>query len=235
MFLFLNWFLHIFITIELFVYSIIFHPRRFIKRGKFLRYSCSPKALYVENNANSKYFKYLATGKSHNFQIINISYLPIMFTFFIGTIFFGLAFIFIKKYYSSVVGYEHFLPYNLFILSFSSIIFLFVYFSNNNVILLNYNPMFLLLLLFIIYSSITSVRYGLIGLVTILLLWFYHIYLETVPFFEQSSSVNKNIQNGFYLFLCSELMFFFPFFWAYFSNALSPELHSGLCWPPMGV
>ncbi len=235
MFLFLNWFLHIFITTELFIYSIIFHPRRFIKRGKFLRYSSTPKSLFVQKNKSSNYFKYLITGKSHNYQIINISYLPIFFTFFIGTIFFGLAFIFIAKYYNVVVGYDHFLPYYVFLFSFLSIIFLFIYFSNNHTILLNYNPVFLLLMLVVLYNSITSVKYGFIGLIVILLLWFYHIYLETVPFFEQSSCVNKNIQNGFYLFLCSELMFFFPFFWAYFSNALSPEPFYGLCWPPMGA
>lgn len=40
---------------------------------------------------------------------------------------------------------------------------------------------------------------------------------------------------GFLLFLVSEVMLFFSFFWAYFHSALSPSVELGGVWPPVGV
>jgi cytochrome c oxidase subunit 3 len=37
------------------------------------------------------------------------------------------------------------------------------------------------------------------------------------------------------LFIVSETMFFFAFFWAYFHSALSRTVEIGLDWPPVGV
>jgi len=37
------------------------------------------------------------------------------------------------------------------------------------------------------------------------------------------------------LFILSEVIFFFSFFWAYFDSALLPRVEMGLQWPPMGI
>lgn len=37
------------------------------------------------------------------------------------------------------------------------------------------------------------------------------------------------------LFIMSEVIFFFSFFWAYFHSRLAPSLELGLIWPPTGV
>ena len=40
---------------------------------------------------------------------------------------------------------------------------------------------------------------------------------------------------GFILFIASEVMFFFSFFWGYFHFALSPAIEIGCIWPPYGI
>nr|YP_010172670.1 cytochrome c oxidase subunit III [Mnais tenuis]QSH89867.1 cytochrome c oxidase subunit III [Mnais tenuis] len=40
---------------------------------------------------------------------------------------------------------------------------------------------------------------------------------------------------GMILFITSEVLFFFSFFWAYFHSSLSPAVELGSMWPPMGV
>nr|QFG40078.1 cytochrome c oxidase subunit III [Munidopsis lauensis] len=40
---------------------------------------------------------------------------------------------------------------------------------------------------------------------------------------------------GMILFIVSEILFFFSFFWAFFHSSLSPTIEIGLDWPPKGV
>nr|YP_010175307.1 cytochrome c oxidase subunit III [Friesea gretae]QSL98425.1 cytochrome c oxidase subunit III [Friesea gretae] len=40
---------------------------------------------------------------------------------------------------------------------------------------------------------------------------------------------------GMILFITSEILFFFSFFWAFFHNSLAPSLEIGMMWPPLGV
>nr|YP_010437814.1 cytochrome c oxidase subunit III [Neurobasis chinensis]UTB53946.1 cytochrome c oxidase subunit 3 [Neurobasis chinensis] len=40
---------------------------------------------------------------------------------------------------------------------------------------------------------------------------------------------------GMILFITSEVLFFFSFFWAYFHSSLSPAVDIGNMWPPMGI
>lgn len=44
-----------------------------------------------------------------------------------------------------------------------------------------------------------------------------------------------NIRWGIALFIVSEVLFFFSFFWAYFHSSLAPLLELGFVWPPTGV
>ena len=54
------------------------------------------------------------------------------------------------------------------------------------------------------------------------------------PLFH-SNLVRKGFKIGFILFIMSEVMFFFGFFWGFFHSALSPTIQIGAVWPPVGV
>lgn len=47
--------------------------------------------------------------------------------------------------------------------------------------------------------------------------------------------VIKGLRWGIILFITSEVLFFFSFFWAFFHRSLSPCLEVGLLWPPTGI
>jgi len=47
--------------------------------------------------------------------------------------------------------------------------------------------------------------------------------------------VQKGLQWGIILFITSEVLFFFSFFWAFFHSRLRPCLEGGAIWPPAGV
>jgi|NOAtaT_7_FD_contig_123_4786_length_4403_multi_37_in_2_out_1_3 cytochrome c oxidase subunit 3 len=50
-----------------------------------------------------------------------------------------------------------------------------------------------------------------------------------------NEAVEHNIMNGMILFLASEVMLFFSFFWAFFNTSLSPSIFFGNVWPPKGL
>lgn len=47
--------------------------------------------------------------------------------------------------------------------------------------------------------------------------------------------VYNGIRIGIILFIISEVLFFFSFFWAYFHSSLSPSMEIGQLWPPLGI
>jgi len=47
--------------------------------------------------------------------------------------------------------------------------------------------------------------------------------------------VIKRFRDGVALFILSEVMFFFSFFWTFFHNALRPSCELGMRWPPPGI
>lgn len=68
-----------------------------------------------------------------------------------------------------------------------------------------------------------------------LILWFYDISDEAIYGGYHTKCVEKNLRLGFILFLVSETMFFFGFFWAFFHFALSPSIWIGAVWPPKSI
>nr|YP_009142434.1 cytochrome c oxidase subunit III [Atrocalopteryx atrata]AKH04378.1 cytochrome c oxidase subunit III [Atrocalopteryx atrata] len=50
-----------------------------------------------------------------------------------------------------------------------------------------------------------------------------------------TSKVVIGLRWGMILFITSEVLFFFSFFWAYFHSSLSPAVEIGNMWPPMGI
>lgn len=65
-------------------------------------------------------------------------------------------------------------------------------------------------------------------------LWFRDIIREGFLGYH-TSSVLKNLRMGFILFIVSEIMFFFSFFWAYFHFSIDPSIWGGDVWPPDGI
>jgi len=65
--------------------------------------------------------------------------------------------------------------------------------------------------------------------------WWYDVIIESTFGGHFTSKVRFGITLGFILFIASEVMFFFSFFWAFFHSSLSPVFNIGGIWPPAGI
>jgi cytochrome c oxidase subunit 3 len=72
------------------------------------------------------------------------------------------------------------------------------------------------------------------ALIIIATLWWRDVIREAKGGYH-TVTVQKGITIGFLLFLLSEIMLFFSFFWAYFNSALAPNVEVGCQWPPVGI
>jgi len=70
-----------------------------------------------------------------------------------------------------------------------------------------------------------------ISLVYVIRQWFYDIEDEASIHGYHTLIVKKGLYKGFILFVVSEVMLFFGFFWAFFHASLSPSIVYGLLWP----
>lgn len=65
--------------------------------------------------------------------------------------------------------------------------------------------------------------------------WLRDIVREAVYEGQHTLQVQWGLRNGMLLFIVSEIMFFFSFFWAFFHSALAPTPEIGSLWPPLGI
>ena len=65
--------------------------------------------------------------------------------------------------------------------------------------------------------------------------WFSDVITESTFEGNHTEKVTKGLRNGMVLFITSEIMFFFGFFWAFFHSSLIPSIHIGAVWPPHGI
>lgn len=72
-------------------------------------------------------------------------------------------------------------------------------------------------------------------LIIILTFWWRDIIRESTFLGYHTKSVQKSIKLAMIIFILSEIMFFFGFFWAFFHSALVPDFHIGGIWPPFGI
>lgn len=72
-------------------------------------------------------------------------------------------------------------------------------------------------------------------LIVIVSAWFEDIIAESTYEGKHSEPVQQGLKLGMILFIVSEVMFFFGFFWAYFHFALAPSIEVGCLWPPYGI
>lgn len=65
--------------------------------------------------------------------------------------------------------------------------------------------------------------------------WLWDIIIESTFEGHHTQAVQKGLKMGFILFIVSEIIFFFGFFWAFFHSSISPSIWIGAVWPPLGI
>lgn len=76
---------------------------------------------------------------------------------------------------------------------------------------------------------------GLLNLFLVSSLWWRDVIREGTYGGYHTGPVQKGLAMGFGLFIVSEVMFFFSFFWSFFYLSLNPAIELGGVWPPTGV
>jgi len=76
---------------------------------------------------------------------------------------------------------------------------------------------------------------SLLTLTVLLIAWWRDVIREATFMGLHTLAVQRSHRLGFILFIFSEVMFFFGFFWAYFHLAIDPSIHIGSVWPPDGI
>lgn len=72
-------------------------------------------------------------------------------------------------------------------------------------------------------------------IITTIIQWWRDIIREATFQGHHTSYVIKGLRWGIILFITSEVLFFFAFFWAFFHRCLSPTPEIGCAWPPTGI
>nr|YP_009515554.1 cytochrome c oxidase subunit 3 [Kumanoa ambigua]AVK39501.1 cytochrome c oxidase subunit 3 [Kumanoa ambigua] len=65
--------------------------------------------------------------------------------------------------------------------------------------------------------------------------WWRDIVRESTFEGHHTGIVQKGLRYGVFLFIVSEILFFFAFFWAFFHSSLTPTVEIGSIWPPKGI
>nr|YP_010987696.1 cytochrome c oxidase subunit III [Psyllopsis discrepans]WON66128.1 cytochrome c oxidase subunit 3 [Psyllopsis discrepans] len=69
----------------------------------------------------------------------------------------------------------------------------------------------------------------------VMLLWWRDIQRESTFQGNHTNTVIVSMKYGMLLFIASEILFFFSFFWSFFHHSLSPNQELGLQWPPFNI
>ncbi len=77
--------------------------------------------------------------------------------------------------------------------------------------------------------------WGMLNAIYVVSLWIRDVIREGTYEGMHSKIVQKNLKTGFALFIVSEVMFFFGFFWSFFHSSLAPAVEIGCIWPPVGI
>nr|YP_009563989.1 cytochrome c oxidase subunit III [Alpheus inopinatus]QAX91339.1 cytochrome c oxidase subunit 3 [Alpheus inopinatus] len=76
---------------------------------------------------------------------------------------------------------------------------------------------------------------GVIVTILTMLQWWRDITREGTYQGQHTTRVVIGLQWGMILFITSEVLFFFSFFWAFFHSSLTPAVELGTMWPPAGI
>ena len=76
---------------------------------------------------------------------------------------------------------------------------------------------------------------GLFTIIYVFYTWLRDVTREATYEGQHTKQVQIGLKNGMLLFIISEVMFFFAFFWAFFHSSLAPTPDIGSLWPPLGI
>lgn len=76
---------------------------------------------------------------------------------------------------------------------------------------------------------------GFITVLYVMATWWRDVIREAAFEGKHTSVVQEGLRLGMILFIVSEVMFFFAFFWAFFTSSLTPVFNIGGVWPPVGI
>jgi cytochrome c oxidase subunit 3 len=74
---------------------------------------------------------------------------------------------------------------------------------------------------------------GFIIILFVMFTWWRDVIKEATYEGQHTKAVQRGLKIGMALFIVSEVMFFFAFFWAFFHSSLSPVYQIGGVWPPV--
>lgn len=80
----------------------------------------------------------------------------------------------------------------------------------------------------LVFTSFLSLFYNMKG-------WWNDVITEATYEGMHPTAVQRGLRIGVLLFILSEVMFFFAFFWAFFHSSLAPTIDIGNIWPPRGI
>jgi len=83
--------------------------------------------------------------------------------------------------------------------------------------------------------SISCLLLGLFIIALTILQWWRDVIRERTFQGHHTFKVIKGLRWGIILFITSEILFFFAFFWAFFHRSLAPSPELGCNWPPTGI
>jgi heme/copper-type cytochrome/quinol oxidase subunit 3 len=80
-----------------------------------------------------------------------------------------------------------------------------------------------------------TVVFGLTAVLLCMFVWWRDVIREGTLEGRHTNIVQLGLRYGMLLFIASEVMFFFAFFWAFFASSLTPAVEIGTVWPPKGI
>ena len=86
----------------------------------------------------------------------------------------------------------------------------------------------------VVYGS-SLATLSLLSLVYVAYVWWRDVLRESVYQGHHTKSVQKGLMMGMVLFIVSEVMLFFGFFWAFGHSSLAPTVDIAGVWPPRGI
>ena len=76
---------------------------------------------------------------------------------------------------------------------------------------------------------------GFLTIIYVMYTWWRDIVREATFEDQHTYAVERGLRLGMILFIVSEIMFFFSFFWAFFHSSMSPVHNIGGVWPPEAI
>nr|YP_010564850.1 cytochrome c oxidase subunit 3 [Colossendeis robusta]UZA61253.1 cytochrome c oxidase subunit 3 [Colossendeis robusta] len=84
-------------------------------------------------------------------------------------------------------------------------------------------------------NSMMMMMMGITIMILTMYQWWRDVIREATFQGHHTSNVNESMRLGMILFIISEIMFFFSFFWTFFHSSLSPSIEIGMMWPPLNI